>query len=443
MKINSILLAFLIIPFLSFSQQSENFQLTLSKAREIAINNHPEIKARKIEEKINTEFTAETKLKRIPQVNGDFNIQRNLIIPVTPVPANAFNPSAPAGELLPLRFTTKWTANSGLSANVDLFNPQKKQAVQEAVIKEEITKIENENYINLVNFEVGNAYIAALISSEQLRLAVADTSTQANLLKLSYQQFNEGRLLLTSLNQIKAAKNNALNNWEEAAKIYENTKNNLLFNMGYDPNLKIEITFLDNLEDLFFSFQTKQENQLFNTYASNKFKQNEALLKSKIKATMNGYLPSLTLRGYYGANYFDNNFEIFKSQNWNGNSFINLGLKLPLTEGFEKQKKINQLNLQIKADQLRFENEMNKSSLELQNAKREAQVLEKNYIRSKENFKLATENLAIAEQQFANGRLLLSELNTVNFNYQKEKNVYLNIAYNYISAKLIVEKITK
>src|SRR5690606_21887356 len=159
-------------------------RLTLEQSKAIAAEQHPVIAAGRIEEKINREATAEARLKRMPLVYGDANLQRNLIIPVTPVPANAFDPSAPEGELLPLRFTTRWTSNAGINGSFDLFNPQKKGAVQEAKIQEELTRLENATTANDVAYEAGMAYLSALIAAEQLRLAIVDSVTQSQVLAM-------------------------------------------------------------------------------------------------------------------------------------------------------------------------------------------------------------------------------------------------------------------
>ena len=434
--------AWLVLPLLAHAQETgEKLRLTLEQSKAIAAEQHPVIAAGRIEEKINREATAEARLKRMPLVYGDANLQRNLIIPVTPVPANAFDPSAPEGELLPLRFTTRWTSNAGINGSFDLFNPQKKGAVQEAKIQEELTRLENATTANDVAYEAGMAYLSALIAAEQLRLAIVDTVTQSHVLTMSQEQFDEGRLLLSALNQVKADRNNALNNLEETRQIYGDSKAQLLYALGYAPEEDVEIELMDNLEGLFQMYQTDLQADTLSSIAYSWFLQNQALLTAQIQTERAGYLPTLGLNAYYGANYFDNSFNLLKSANWNGNSFINLGLRLPISEGFERQKRISRLRLQQQADELRYEDERNKSRLDFLAAEREAIRYQKNFARAKENFLLAEQNLRLAEEQFASGRLLIGDFSLANYNYQREKNNYLNVAYNFMSAKLNMERL--
>lgn len=437
-----LMVAWLTLPLLARAQETgEKLRLTLEQSQAIAAERHPVIVAGRIEEKINQEATAEAKLKRMPLVYGDANLQRNLIIPVTPVPANAFDPSAPEGQLRPLRFTTRWTSNAGINGSFDLFNPQKKGAVQEAKIQEGLTRLENANTANDMAYEAGVAYLSALIAAEQLRLAIADTVTQSQVLTMSQEQFDEGRLLLSALNQVKADRNNALNNLEEAQQIYGDSKAQLLYALGYAPEEEVEIALADNLEHLFQVYQADLAVDTLNSIAYSRFLQNQALVTAQIQTERAGYLPTLAFNAYYGANYFDNSFNLLKSANWNGNSFINLGLRLPISEGLERQKRIGRLRLQQQADELRYEDERNKNRLDYLTAKREADRYAKNYSRARENFLLAEQNLRLAEEQFSSGRLLIGDFAIANYNYQREKNNYLNVAYNFISSKLNMQRL--
>jgi len=50
---------------------------------------------------------SELRTSRIPVFYIDANVQRNLIIPTTPVPAIAFDPDAREGAIIPLKFATR------------------------------------------------------------------------------------------------------------------------------------------------------------------------------------------------------------------------------------------------------------------------------------------------------------------------------------------------
>ncbi|MEJ5961169.1 TolC family protein [Pedobacter immunditicola] len=434
----------LIFPIFAAAQDAPaKLRLSLDEARALAIKNNPVLQAKDLDIQISKEVTAQAKLKRIPQVYGDFNLQRNLIIPVTPVPANAFNPDAAEGELLPLRFSTKWTANTGINASIDLFNPLKKQEVKEAGIQEGISKLEKEKEENRLYFDVSNAYAMALISMEQLNLSIADTLTKTRILKMSQEQFEAGRLTLTELNVVKSDLNNTLSNYEETLNISSNAMARLVYYIGFDPAGEVSIELSDDIERLFMAYQEHMTLDSSQSYAYKNLQQNELLIATQINGAKAGYLPVLTFNAFYGANYFDNNFKMFKSANWTGNSFMNVGVSVPITQGLDRQKKINQLKLQKVANELAYKDQLHKNRLDFLEATRDADFYGKKYKRMKENYQLAGDNFQIAEEQFEKGRLLIADLYKANYSYQQEKTNYLNVAYDFILAKIKIYNISR
>lgn len=443
MKERIILLIASILPVFLYAQQPQQLlRISLKEAREIAIQYNPALKIKELDIRISTAQAEQTKLRRIPQVYGDFNMQRNLIIPVTPVPANAFRPDAPEGELIPLRFTTKWTSNTGLNADIDIFNPQKRSELAEARIQSLIKTIEKEADENDLRFNLNEAYAAAVIATEQLNLAVMDTLTNYNVWKMSREQFDAGRLQQSNLNQVRADLNNSRNNFEEARKILLQAKAELLLIMGYQPSDETSIELTDSIPSLFLSYQQSTGTDT-GSIALKKLKQEESLLNTQLNNARSGFLPSISLKGYYGASYFDNNLEIFKGNNWYGNSFMSLGVRLPITESLERSKKLTEIRFQAESNRLAFLSQQNKNQLTKLQAKREIEFLEKKYLRSIENYNLAADNYKIAYQQYNSGRILIADLSKANYAYQLEKNNYLNVAYNYIIAKMKLEKAQK
>jgi outer membrane protein len=169
----------------------------------------------------------------------------------------------------------------------------------------------------------------------------------------------------------------------------------------------------------------------------------QKLLEIQKSGVLAGFLPTVILKGYYGANYFDQNFEIFKGSNWNGNSFINMGIRLPLTEGLDRSRKLKQISLRKQINDLNFVDQQSKKKMDIIELDREAAFYLNKYNRTKENFEIAGESFQLAQEQYNSGRLLLGDLYRSDYNYQLEKNNYLNAAYNYMLTKIKLEKRTK
>lgn len=416
----------------------DTLYLTLEKARAIALSNNPEIKSKETDVLIAQENLALEKIKKYPTVFGDANLQRNLIIPVTPVPAKAFNPNAPDNEIMPLQFTTKWTGNAGINASYDVFNPNSRNETKIKNIQIEIAKTDNEIIKNDAMFSVGNAYITAIIAQEQLHLNVAETVSKTKTLKMFQEQYNEGRITLIQFNESIADLNASKAREAEAKSISEKANAQLLFELGYNPEIPLKIIFEENIETIFAekSFSDTEKTQ---SLSLKKIEQQKDILSFQLDKERFRNLPTFTLGGYLGTSYFNNNFDIFKEQNYHGNSYIKAGLKIPLTDWVSTKRNKAIINHQFQSNELAYQAQKNKNSLSYIQAKKDVEAAYEKYVHLKENFELSQKNNDLIKQQYSEGRILISELYKTDYAVQKAKNDYLNAAYDYITAQLKLE----
>jgi outer membrane protein len=108
---------------------------TLDKAVTYAMDHSPVLNINKLKLQEASIQVDESKLQYVPDIYLSGDLRRNLIIPATPVPANVFDPSASEGELMYLKFNTKWNSSAGLNMKYDLFNPEKVNSVAKASAK--------------------------------------------------------------------------------------------------------------------------------------------------------------------------------------------------------------------------------------------------------------------------------------------------------------------
>lgn len=434
-NIQYMLLAVVFFAFKPIGAQDSALRLSLKKVEEIALANHPDIKVKETDILIAEENTALEKFNKYPTVFGDFNLQRNLIIPVTPVPAKAFDPSAPDEEIRPLKFSTKWTGNTGINASFDVFNPNSKGEVKIKNAEVEIAKTDWKMAENEVRFSAGKAYIAALIAAEQLQLNREESFQKRKTLEMLNSQFEEGRISLSEFNEGKAEFNLALAREIESEKIAEKANAQLLYEMGYNPETHRELIFIDEIETLFTARISMDEGNN-ESLSLKKLEQQREILEFKLEQERLRNYPTVSLSGYYGINYFDNHFDPFKGQNIHGNTYVKLGVSIPLTSWLTLEKNKRIVRQQSQANELSYQNQQNLLALNLLSARKDAESAYERYLKLKENFELAQANSKITKQRFEEGRIRINELYHADFSAQKAKNDYLNAAYDYIYAQL-------
>ena len=412
--------------------------LNLSKARQLSNASNTDLMLKDIDALIANETVKQTKKGAIPEVFLDFNLQRNLIIPSTPVPAKAFNPNAPEGELLLLKFSTNWSGSAGVNFNYDLFDPEQKSKVKQAQIKAKIAATDKKITETDANLEISKIYVEALIAQEQVNLSKADLKTKSTTYKMLSEQFAAGRLTLLELNTGKAALNTADSKNKEAQNIADKTNAELVVQLGYNPLFPPSIYFEDTIEILFSNYNSplQKNNSSFDLL---KLEDQKLLLEEEKRAAKLKYYPNLNLGAYYGNNYFDNKFDPFKGSNWYGNSFIKVGLQIPLTDWFQYKNDKAIIDYQIAANDLNYKNQKNQSALNYVKTLKDVEFYKDQYENLKANFLLEQENFTLKQQQYKNGRILIEEISKADYAVQLAKNEYLNAAYNYLLAEIKME----
>lgn len=433
-----IITVFLVLASHQLMAQDTVLHLSLEKAREIAISNHPDIKVKETDVLIAEDNIALEKIRKYPTVFGDFNLQRNLIIPVTPVPAKAFDPSAPDDEIRPLQFTTKWTGNTGLNASFDVFNPNSKGELKIKKAEAEIARTDREIAENEVYYSTGKAYLAALIAQEQLLLNTAEVTSKIKTLEMLTSQYGEGRITRTELNEGKSDINLAQTRETEAKNIAEKANAQLLYELGYNPEIQREIVFEDRIEALFTN-QSTLEHKETESLSLRKLEQQREVLQYKLDQEQIRNLPTISLGGYYGINYFDNDFDPFKDKNLHGNSYVKIGVTVPLTDWLTQGKNKRIVRHQYEANELTYQNQQHKLALNRFSNQKDVESAYEKYIKLKENFELAQNNQLLTQQRFEEGRILINELFNADFAVQKAQNDYLNALYDYLNAQLELE----
>lgn len=434
----------LMLRFCSLQAQETRLpeQLSLEEAIGIALKNNAELKVKSLNTAIFKKQEEQALREKIPDVYANYNLRRNLIIPTTPVPAIAFNPNANSGEILPLQFSTNWTSNAGLNAQWDIFNPENHGLTKEARQKSAISATEEKISANELEFKVGSDYAACIIAKKQLQLATADTVSKNKVLAMTREQYAAGRLKVTDLNQVSSEKNEALSNLLKAQNIFIISKAQLLADMGFSPNQNYAFSFSDSLSNILTNYSPEQPASP-NSLSLQKLGKQEELTHIQLQNAQYGFLPTVSLTGFYGANYFDSDFALLNGENWYGNSYVGLSINVPITRGLNRVKKIEGLRLQGKADQESYKARQIQIQLESFQAQQDVLLKEKILQQKEKNRTLAKENLEAVTSQFENGRLLSGDWVKSDFLFRQAKTDYLQAAYDYIIAKMKVEKVSK
>ncbi|OYD45120.1 hypothetical protein CHU00_13535 [Sphingobacterium cellulitidis] len=392
--------------------------ISISNAQELSIQElwNEVDKTYSIQEKrLNREVQEEQlrirKSERIPVIYGDVNLQRNLIIPTTPVPAIAFDPKADEGAILPLKFSTKWNSKAGIQLEWDLFNPTKRSQRKEDQINLEKAKVSELQSKQEWKVNATLAYASIVLATEQYKAALADSILYAEINNINKDRYEAGRLssseYIVSQQELLRKRINIHESWSileeanlELGRYYPLERISVLKN-----NIEEIVSLTDSIGEENF------DQQLISL--------DEQLAQIQLEGIKRQALPSLSFNAYYGGQYFSNSFNIVNKNYWYGYSYANLGLKIPISAYFTNSASVRQAALNEKI----FRNQLNeaKDSDAIDLKQKSSKINSQNKrIKSLEEIKdLAAQNKAEKLESYQAGRILLTEFNKANSEYLK------------------------
>ncbi|MDD3969252.1 MAG: TolC family protein, partial [Proteiniphilum sp.] len=388
MKRSNILLLLLSFTLLLPAQELNPERLKLEEAIAYALEHAPERIRQKLQVGEAVIRLEEARLQHLPDIYASGDLRRNLIIPSTPVPAHLFDPDASEGELMYLRFNTTWHASAGINLSYDLFSPEKVNRVGEQKQQLKIEQYDEMISEKELREQVALAYAACVIAEEQLHSCKQDTAYYALLLRNAGDRYAKEQLTLVAKNEAQKAFNESVANCLRAEKIAADAKANLLYLAGAEVNpesvaaLQLDEnipTLLGKMEQTSSLAPSRKELEMM--------KQQEmvSLAAFRIRSAEWKYAPTLSLNGYLGTNYYNNELRLFNDRYWRGNSYIGLSLKVPISQALSTAKEVSRQRLQQRLEEATLQEICNRQEKERLQEASQLTVQRESYRLSGEN----------------------------------------------------------
>lgn len=382
-----------------------------------------------LQTRIKQEELNQVRATRIPVFYADANLQRNLIIPTTPVPAIAFDPNAAEGAILPLKFATRWSSRAGVQMEWSLFDPKRLLSEQEQMLRIRQAEIETNRQATEWKHAAILAYTAVVLATHQYELALRDSANYAEILTVSAARYEEGRESAPS----------------HYAAQQEFTRRQLHVHEAWSVLLDADLE-LRKYTDLSSTVTLSTDVDNILVYAGALQPENHELLllevdREIINAQLQGLrrqlLPSITLNAYWGQQYFENNFRPFHRNAWFGNSYVSLAFSVPLSEYLSarptlRKAQLQQLLADKQAEEERQSDRINRDQriVKIRAARTKVETLQR-------IAELALRTKNHQEEAYLAGRLLLSDYNLAATAYHQARRDVWQAQYDLIA--LLVE----
>lgn len=415
---------------------------SLKEAVDYAVTHHVQIKNGQIDIANADAKINEIKAMGLPQVNGSLNYTNNLIIQRVFIPANTFNPSAPANEVVAAEFGVKNAGFANFGLTQLLFDGSyllglKASAVYKELSVKSLTQSKQQTAEN-----VAKAYYGILVNDKRKQLFALNVGRLDTLLKETRALYAQGFVEKVDVQRLEVQANNLKTEFDNVSRLQEMAYSLLKFQMGYP--MEEPIVLKDNLE------QIKLNNSLVESLNgpfeySNRIeysilKTQESLAELDVKSQKSGYLPRLILNANYGFNSGRKVIEDMITKPWFDNATVGFAIQVPIFDGFLKKYKTIQSENNLRKVRQSFD--LVKSSIDLQ--RNQSMISLKNSLESlkeqKENLELANEISRVSRIKYQQG--VGSNLEVLNAETSlKESQVnYFTALYNALIAKVELEK---
>jgi len=353
--------------------------------------------------RIARESYRELRTDRVPVFYVDANLQRNLIIPSTPVPAIAFDPTAPEGAIIPLKFATKWSSKAGIQLEWQLFDPKRRALEAEQKLHVSKAEVQKMQVAQDWTRDATLAYASVVLATEQYELALQDSAAYAEILDLSRERFEAGRLPLgeyvTAQQEFERKRIQLHEAW--AVLLDADQELRLYVDLTGSQSLSTDIagivSYLEPRDQVNFTLQSLALDQQIN-----------AIQQAAVRRQL---WPSLALNGYLGEQYFSNNLRLGQRDQWFGNSFLNLALRWPLSSIFTAGPTLRKLSYTAEWHARQIQQEELSESVQEAQAKARITAARSKLISLERIEVLAAELREEREAAFVAGRVLLSDYN--------------------------------
>ena len=400
--------------------------LSLPQAIRAAWSNRKNMQAGRLDSAIERLQTQALIHKYLPQLSLEYSYQYNPLLQSSIIPVGKFNPSLPPNSTESIQFGTTWSGAAGLSLVQPLVDAEIKNQIRESRLQERISGATQQQAEYELAYDVAKAYINVYLSELAVKSAVVDSASTWISWMLQKDNFDAGRLLKSDLNKARINHNNARQKVADGYFQVVENKILLLFLTGKlsagQQDLEIDSTLFSRDISSWLALNPAPDSipalgQL------NLQGQLAALQQNTEKAR---FMPTLSLKGFLGANQFSNQLNPFASNSWFGYSYIGLDAKLPIWTGEDKHRKLQQLRLQQvqyhqqlgdKTDQ--YAQATATARIELERSRSQLLILQ-------ENLLLARESLDIIQDRVREGQESASRLTTEELEWQRLSAEYDN-----------------
>lgn len=290
---------------------------------------------------------SQSRSRLLPVINGIFQFTDYLKSPVNVTTGTLLGGDFPENPTWQTIKSMQYNANAGIQLSMPLYNQTILAAIDVAKTVEEINSLSYEKAVEELTMQISKVYYMAQASQEQERLTNENILRMEELCTITEALYQQGVVMEVDLNRVRINLKSLKTQHDQSHTLHSQQLNMLRFLMDMAPETSLEVTHMaENMEPLPATGVNEELPELLLSVHQ------KTLAEQRIKTVKAGYLPTLSLTGYAGALGYQETFHHFfhtsaATDNWFGNCYIGLSIKIPLFEANSKKLQIKQYRYDV------------------------------------------------------------------------------------------------
>jgi outer membrane protein len=415
------------------------FRFSLQQAIDYALQYNTSVVNAQLDEQINHRKVQEYLSAGLPQVSASGSLDDYIKLPITLVPGEFINKP---GTEIPVQFGQQYNVTGGFSASQLVFDGQFFIGLQATRALVDLAQKTTQQTKTQMVEAVSKAYYTLLVTEKSLDLLTANISSVEKLLSDTKASYSEGFVEKLDVDRVTVTYNNLQFEQQNLQKLITLLNNVLKFQIGMDVRKNLQTTDTLHAEDLTGLLSQADRVDPENRIEYQILQTQSTLLNFDIKRYKFQYLPTLYAVGSYSWQGSTNEFNTFfqSSQPWYPTGLIGLNLKIPIFDGFQKARIIEEDKLQQKQLQNDISQLQNAIRLQTNDAKDSLEVSISNIQQQKKNMDLAQEVFSIAKAKYQQGVGNNTDVINAETDLKQAQTNYIQALYDATVSKISLEK---
>ena len=418
-----------LIGFNLSAQQS----FTLEQAIDFAEKNNPSIKNATLGIESANQRVKEIRAIGLPQVNAEAQFQQFIDIPTSIVPANSFDPRAPADEVVELQFGTEFNTTFGVTASQLIFSGSYLVGLQTTKAFKNVSEFQKVKSVLDVKENVIKAYYGVLVSEKTVNTLQEILTTSEKIYAQTKAVFDQGLIEEDNVTQLSLNVLTAKNSLKGAKRQLEDSKNMLKLQMGMKQTETISLT---SDFDVVVTSLDSTESQVSSDISQNidflMLNQQMELNKLNLKNEKSMYLPTLSAFFTHNQQALGNELKLnplYPTTIWG------LNLSVPIFSSGSRNAKVAQANILLKQSENNLSQLEDGLKVQTKMAKNSYDNAYDTYLTSKKAVDISKKIYSNYQIKFKEGLITSLDLSQIQTQYLSAETQFIQAMYNLVSAK--------